>query len=365
MTGQTTVAKGYVPQLDGIRGLAIILVISFHYWGNIPIFSFGWCGVDLFFVLSGYLITSRLIDLQQQKNSLKKFYINRALRILPLYYLTLIIFYIGFNLLVKKQNFYLFDFYNHNRLSFVLFFQNWSIITSHGPREIFLDHFWSLAIEEQFYLIWPLFLYSFWQKKFFYKLIISLIILIIITRTIIYFQYPGKSDYNYYYNNTFCRMDSFLVGGCLLLLQKSNIKFKNFTLYYWGILLIIISGILFIGNADVSNPFLSTIGYTLIAIFFGGLIYKASNNSSKILSTIFNYRWLKFTGKISYGLYIFHWIVLRTLQTRLENWFIKVGYFNSGITNTISLFTCLFISYTISVISYYYFESYFLKRKFR
>ena len=126
MTSETNIIKGYIPQLDGIRGLAIILVISFHYLGNIPLFSFGWCGVDLFFVLSGYLITSRLIVLQQQKNHLVKFYTNRALRILPLYYLTLIIFYIGFNLFVKKEHFYLFDFYNHNWASFVLFFQNWS-----------------------------------------------------------------------------------------------------------------------------------------------------------------------------------------------------------------------------------------------
>ena len=60
MNSQSDVMKSHIPQLDGIRGLAIILVISFHYWGNIALFSFGWCGVDLFFVLSGYLITSRL-----------------------------------------------------------------------------------------------------------------------------------------------------------------------------------------------------------------------------------------------------------------------------------------------------------------
>lgn len=72
MTTQLKFTGKYIPELDGIRGLAIILVITFHYWGYIPIFSFGWSGVDLFFVLSGYLITSRLIDLQQQQNSLKK-----------------------------------------------------------------------------------------------------------------------------------------------------------------------------------------------------------------------------------------------------------------------------------------------------
>jgi peptidoglycan/LPS O-acetylase OafA/YrhL len=364
MTSQTTITRGYIPQLDGIRGLAIILVISFHYWRNIPIFSFGWCGVDLFFVLSGYLITSRLIALQQQKNSLKKFYINRALRILPLYYITLVLFYVGFNLLVKKQNFYLFDFYNHNWISFVLFFQNWTFMYS-GIKENFLEHFWSLAVEEQFYLIWPFFLYLTWQKKFFFKLVFLIIILIILTRTFIYIQYPEWSDYRHYFYNTFCRMDAFLIGGCLFFFQKNN-KAKQYTGYYFAALLAVILGICFTENASgIANPFISTIGFTLIAIAFAGLTYGASSNSSKLLSIIFNYRWLKFTGKISYGLYIFHWLVLRALEPRFENWFIKSGYFNNRIANGISLFICLFITYIISVISYYYFELYFLKRKMR
>jgi len=364
MSSQTDVTKRHIPQLDGIRGLAIILVISFHYWGNIPIFSFGWCGVDLFFVLSGYLITSRLIALQQQKNSLQKFYINRALRILPLYYLVLIIFYIGFSLLVKKQNFYLFNFYNHSWLSFVLFFQNWSLIFYNGVKENFLDHFWSLAVEEQFYLAWPFFLYLFWQKKYFFKLIFTIVISIIIVRTALYINHPGILDYKYYFYNSFCRMDGFLIGGCLYIFQKHrNNKLPSF--YYLTAFVIIIAGIFLTGNANGNNPFLSTIGYSLIAVTFAGLIEYATNSSNKLLSTIFNYPWIKFTGKISYGLYIFHLIVLRSLQLRIENWFLKSGNFNEEAANGISLFVCLIISYAVSVLSYFYFESYFLKRKLR
>ena len=126
----------------------------------------------------------------------------------------------------------------------------------------------------------------------------------------------------------------------------------------------IISGIYFTGNANGSNPFLSTIGFTLIAIAFAGLIHAASSNSSKFLSVIFNYRWLKFTGKISYGLYIFHWIVLRALEPRLERWLIQFNL-NSQTAYGLSLLICLVISYIISVISYFYFELYFLKRKVR
>ena len=362
MISQATVIKQYIPQLDGIRGLAIILVISFHYLGNIPIFSFGWCGVDLFFVLSGYLITSRLIALQKQKNHLIKFYTNRALRILPLYYLTLIIFYAGFNLLVKKENFYLFNFYNHNWISFALFFQNWSLIYYDGVKENFLDHFWSLAIEEQFYLIWPFFLYKFRQQRFFFKLVFIIIILIIITRTFLYTQYPGINDYKHFFYNTLCRMDAFLIGGCLFLFQKKN-KAKQFTLFYLAAFLMIISGIYFTGNANGSNPFLSTIGYTLIAIAFAGLIHAGSSDSSRLISVFFNYRWLRFTGKISYGLYIFHWIVLRAIEPRLEQWLIKFIYFNNQTAHGLSLFICLVMSYIISVISYFYFELYFLKQK--
>jgi len=364
MARQTNIIKGYIPQLDGIRGLAIILVISFHYFRNIPLFSFGWSGVDLFFVLSGYLITSRLITLQEQKNSLKKFYINRALRILPLYYCTLILFYTGFTLLVKKTNLHLFDFYYKNWASFALFFQNWSLIYSNAPKETVLNHFWSLAVEEQFYIIWPFFLLNFWQKKFFFKLVFGIILLIIITRTFLYIQYPGIPDYKYFFCNTFCRMDAFFIGGCLFLFQKNHTT-KAFKLYYYTALLLIVSGIYFTGNANANNPFVSTIGFTLIAIVFAGIIYAARTRSSKALSIIFNYRWLIFTGKISYGLYVFHWIVLTVLEPRIEKLLTTSAHVNSHTANGISLFTCLVITYGISVISYFYFELYFLQRKMR
>jgi peptidoglycan/LPS O-acetylase OafA/YrhL len=359
MTSQTSVSTKYIPQLDGIRGLAIILVISFHYLGSISLFSFGWCGVDLFFVLSGYLITSRLIVLQKQKKPLIKFYKNRALRILPLYYLTLIMFYAGFNLLVKKENLYLFDFYNHYWLTFVLFLQNWSFIYYDGVKANFLTHFWSLAIEEQFYLIWPFLLYTCFRQKYFYRLIIITVLLIIKTRTSLYLKYPEWANYPRYFYNTFCRMDAFLIGGCLFLFQK-KIKVNLIATYSLAASVVIISGIYFTGNASIANPFISTIGYTLIAITFAGLIYAATINTSKFVSTIFNYKWLRFTGRISYGLYIFHWIVLRTLEPGLEKWLMQ---YNGKTAYGLSLFICLAISYFISAMSYYCFEMHFLKLK--
>ena len=240
MTNQPIVLRKNIPQLDGVRGLAIIMVVSFHYFGYISIFSFGWCGVDLFFVLSGYLITSRLIATENQKNRFLKFYTNRALRILPLYFLVLIIFYIGFNLLVKKENLSLFDLYRYNWISFVLFFQNWTLMHYGNIQENFLEHFWSLAIEEQFYLVWPFFLYTFRQHKYFYKLVFLLVILIILTRTSLYILYPAWKDYRHYFYNTFCRMDAFLIGGCLFLVQK---KYKANKFTWWSVASVVAIGL--------------------------------------------------------------------------------------------------------------------------
>jgi peptidoglycan/LPS O-acetylase OafA/YrhL len=317
----------------------------------------------LFFVLSGYLITSRLIDLQSQKNSLRKFYTNRALRILPLYFLTLIVFYIGYNLLVRKQNFYLFEFYNHSWWSFLFFLQNWSFIFYNGFKENFLGHFWSLAVEEQFYLIWPFFLYLFFGRGNFHQLIFTAILLIIATRILLYIKYPEWSDYEHYYYNTFCRMDSFLIGG-ILFISKSNSNGRSFIKYYLAALLIVIFGIYLTGSASFANPFISTIGYTLIGLISAGLVDTAVSNSNKLLSAVFNGEWLKFTGKISYGLYIFHWLVLKTFKIKISNSLVNSFHINIAYADMISLFSCLAISFIISIISYFYFETWFLKRKF-
>ena len=86
------IQKPYYPALDGLRGLAILLVVVYHNFGFIDYFFFGLLGVDLFFVLSGFLITDILLRSLGQKNFLRSFYMRRVLRIFPLYYLTLVIF---------------------------------------------------------------------------------------------------------------------------------------------------------------------------------------------------------------------------------------------------------------------------------
>ena len=115
----------YYPKLDGVRGIAILIVICYHYFPTVSLFRFGWSGVDLFFVLSGFLITSRLIPFINNKQLLSNFYRNRALRILPLYFTFLCCFFCIWFLFVSKHEQQSTIVYNKYWYIFFLFGENW------------------------------------------------------------------------------------------------------------------------------------------------------------------------------------------------------------------------------------------------
>lgn len=142
---------GYVPALDGLRGIAILLVVAYHYTGySIPLG--GGYGVDLFFVLSGFLITTLLLEEREATGQirLRNFYLRRARRLLPAL-VVLLSAYLIYNAIL-----------GHDALLTVadygLYFGNIYYVAGHGVANNGLDHLWSLAEEEQFYLVWPLLL---------------------------------------------------------------------------------------------------------------------------------------------------------------------------------------------------------------
>src|SRR5215831_7054734 len=145
-------AGKHLAALDGFRGLAILLVIAYHY---LPFAGAGWCGVDLFFVLSGFLITWKLVQSIDNKNYFSNFYLRRVLRIVPLYLVMLVIVFVliptafpgmvtnAYKELIGQQG------------SYWTFTQNWYDAKHGWPTHIIIIHFWSLATEMQFHLFWP------------------------------------------------------------------------------------------------------------------------------------------------------------------------------------------------------------------
>ena len=162
----------------------------------------------------------------------------------------------------------------------------------------------------------------------------------------------------------FCRMDAFIIGGLISFAHRQK---KIFTEKKSGYLLLgssflVIAGILFFQSVSFASPFFATIGYTAVAIMYAGLLTKSIQEHS-IFHKAFKNPFLRFCGKISYGLYIFHWPVLLILNPRMYNWVSAHLIIDSNIANFLCLFICLLLTFVISWMSYAFFESYFQRLK--
>ena len=357
---ERTADRPHYPSLDGLRGLAILLVLIYHNFEYTNYFFFGWLGVDLFFVLSGFLITDILLKDLGQKNFLGQFYIRRILRIFPLYYFSLTICLF---VLPNIKNLRLdVSFYINNQVWLWTYIQNWLFIfkTLHGSK--ILLHFWSLAVEEQFYIIWP-FIILLVRKPKWLLLIVTIILLSIATGRIVLWGLHIKTlAYSNLY--MFSRIDGICIGCMLALALRINQglprKYLPIIILFFGSLNLLFY---FINrNYSDSIPFLGAIGYTTFAALFGFLVYEAILGKIKIISIIFKNSILIFLGNISYGLYVYHWPIYLLLFPYLKDLYYNITGI-SKLSTLASAITVSLLAIAISFLSYRYFESYFLKLK--
>lgn len=312
MTNELTNSKlnetentGYMPQLDSLRAIAVFFVLLEHWLNEIPLlklFPFGMSGVTLFFVLSGFLITQILLksrDLSEQKNqnrihSAKQFYIRRTLRIFPVYYLTILILYI-FNVQNIRDKILWFLFYASNIYFFKI--NNWD-----GN----LSHLWTLAVEEQFYIIWP-FIILFIPKKYLINAILGIILSGPVFRTALFILGDGSQwSSSFIHILTPSCMDCFGLGALLAFYRVNTDKFFQFTSKKAKIFLIlnIISFmVLLFLEENFISVFLFRFNVSLISLF---IISKVSLGYTGFLKIIFENKMLMYLGKISYGMYLFH-----------------------------------------------------------
>ena len=299
--------RQHYPALDGLRGVAILLVVFLHNFGFMNYFFFGWLGVDLFFVLSGFLITEILLRTVGKPGFLKNFYARRMLRIFPLFYLTLVICLLLLPS-IKSLNLQA-NYYTGNQLWLWTYLQNWLYVFKEPYGDKLLLHTWSLAVEEQFYLLWPLLILIIRRPKHLLWVMMSILILVGIARYIIWSYKVEDLAYSSLY--TFTRIDGLCIGSMVALLQKINPGFlKRNTVFIVLLMAAINFGFYFINNRQgFTLPYLAFVGYTTFAVLFGILIYEAVTGESKIIRFLLDNRPLKFFGRISYGLYVYHWPV--------------------------------------------------------
>lgn len=305
------VSTNYLPALDGVRGLAILAVLIFHFSQGmhglqfprpveqvLRLLTLGQKGVDLFFVLSGFLITGILLRTKGSPGYLLTFYLRRALRIFPLY------FAVVFACLLCGWIWSMPNYAFGKSWWYLLYLQNvagtfWPGTVS-GP-----GHFWSLAVEEHFYLFWP-FVVMALARRSLAVFAIALIFAAGLFRVLL--LSAGYDVFTF----TFCRMDALALGALLAVSfreTRSWTAVSNWTKrVFWPVFALGLPAFFMLSGS--ANPVQQAFKYAIFAVFSGGLVVLAlDTNPEAFLPRIFRASSLRFIGKISYAMYVFHpWI---------------------------------------------------------
>lgn len=302
-----------ITSIDFLRGVAVLLVVFRHVYLEPILLTIGWTGVDLFFVLSGFLVSNLLFQEYKTTGTVKpiRFLIRRGLKIYPLFYfMTFLLFFISIQLSPQ----YL-DIYKARLLNEVLFIQNYNYdVTLSG-------HTWSLAVEEHFYFVLALLFFVFAKMKIldnkllFNVLTIIILLLCLNMRINVIAPYTTPFYYGCYLIPTHLRFDTLWVGVFIAYHYNYNtVAFKNFfgkSGYLWLILVGLSVSVCY----PLENKFLATFGLTVIALSFGGTLAAlvANDKSEELLYSIFGKRIVNGFAKIgtySYGIYLFHMMII-------------------------------------------------------
>ena len=365
--------NGYIKSLDGVRAIAILLVMSFHF----RITHFGWFGVQLFFVLSGFLISGILWKEKFKDNLLpnkfKKFWVRRTLRIFPLYF--------GF-LIFLTISYLIFHFPSYFQ-TYIPYLATYTFnycrtLPEWQPNPLF-THLWSLSVEEQFYLFFPLIIFLCRPR-----LIKSLMIVIIFIAPVIRFflgEYykskglPPEVIADTIYWNTLSHLDAFFMGGIIPVLSLHKRIKRSHILFVLSLFSVITAGLWDYTNRNTGFNYFTDLGYnhglignyehvwhyTLLNLLFATFILTVISNPGLVFSRlriILENKWMVRIGRVSYGMYVFHWAIFVYVINRIystDTFLIKILLFIPYVAAT----------YLFAALSYKFFESPFLRLKDR
>ncbi len=302
-----------IPALDGVRGVAAASVFVYHYGGGaqsnfLPLrwfgetLKFGWVGVSLFFVLSGFLISGILWDSVGQPSWWQTFYVRRSLRIFPLYYLSLFLA-VSVALLAGQVR------VQSSVWPFALYLQNIPSLAAHlhGLNKTHLDHFWSLAVEEQFYLVWPFLLLVLRRDRVnAMRFCAALWLLSFVFRLGVY-SFSLSPDWAGRF--LLGRTGELCAGAFLALSFRGTQEERNRLMYwvpllFWGALAGLAALLVWSRQPSLETFQNATFGLAALSILFGCVVAYATVPGP--VQSMFKLAALRWLGKISYGIYVYH-----------------------------------------------------------
>jgi len=362
-------ARAHIPALDGLRGIAILLVIPHNadifsdsaswLWPIALIAHAGWIGVQLFFVLSGFLITRNLLDTRRDANYLRSFYVRRALRIFPLYFLTL---FVGLIVLPHVVQFSPEALASHRHQMWLwTFLSNWA--QPFGAAVVGFSHFWSLAVEEQFYLVWPfVVLFAAGTRLFWVSVVVA--VAAFVSRVVL-MQAGAVPDMLYMFTN--CRMDALALGaaGAALSLTPAFMQWLagNIRALYLSIFGVLVAAALFSHSYSVYDSRTLIVGQTLLAGAFAVLIVSVGSIPARsfghFLRRMFETGWLQTVGRYSFAMYVFHMPILVAYGDSLHS----ALSFAGSATPLLYALSAIVLSFLAGLVSYHLLEKHFLRLK--
>jgi peptidoglycan/LPS O-acetylase OafA/YrhL len=360
----------HVPALDGLRGCAILAVLLLHFTSALgspagtparvvkQVFGVGWVGVDLFFVLSGFLITGILADARDTPHRYRTFYVRRALRILPLYYGFVLLLFVVPALVGARA----YTTSPADQLPYWLYLQNFRPLTNQALN--FAGHLWSLAIEEQFYLAWPLVVFTLSRRNVLRVCVACLVgalayriqgVLAGANLHTVYFLTPG-------------RIDGLALGGAVALLMRAGglpgLR-RIAPAVLAGSAAVLAGAALHPSGFDPGGAYMVAAGYSALAFFFGALLVLALDAGPARLPRLLSSRVLRFFGRYSYGLYVVHvpLITLARLAGVSPDRFAGTRWELPGLLGYMALMATA--SILVALASWHLYEKHFLRLKSR
>jgi peptidoglycan/LPS O-acetylase OafA/YrhL len=323
-----------VSELDGIRGIAILVVMLYHIGMQTPAHptyfyrlvldthGFGWCGVDLFFVLSGFLITGILLDSKGSRNYFSVFYIRRALRILPLYYLAVFLLFQVIPPAAHRFGWSWTEVSSTEQIWYWLHISNWrtAFVPLIYPE---VSHFWSLAVEEQFYVLWPMLVLVCSRSRLLH-LCAYLILGCIVIRNLPAVQILAAQYNNMLYRLTPFRMDSLLFGACAALISRNQQWAATARPYLWWVFASGIAGIAIVvaaaGTTSAYSGPMTRFGFSALGLTFACAVLLTTwhAGSDGIVARLLRGKVLTNFGKYSYAMYVVHASLAPCLVPRID-----------------------------------------------